>query len=195
MKNRISRLLVVILLALPLTASAQIGDHRNDFAIGVNGGYVLSNVGFTPSVRQSIHGGVTGGLSVRYVCEKYFNTICSIYGEVNYASIGWKEKILTGTDQPVINSNGAAEAYSRTVNYVQIPVFAHLAWGREQNGFNFFFQAGPQLGLYLGESTSKNYDTPNLANDGTGQCSNSTGVNASRKEVRLRYCSRLRFRV
>jgi len=42
MKNRISRLLVVILLALPLTASAQIGDHRNDFAIGVNGGYVLS---------------------------------------------------------------------------------------------------------------------------------------------------------
>ena len=90
-----------------------------------------------------MHGGVTGGLSVRYVCEKYFNTICSIYGEVNYASIGWKEKILTGTDQPVINSNGAAEAYSRTVNYIQIPVFAHLAWGREQNGFNFFFQAGP----------------------------------------------------
>ena len=78
MKNRISRLLVVILLALPLTASAQIGDHRNDFAIGVNGGYVLSNVGFTPSVRQSMHGGVTGGLSVRYVCEKYFNTICSL---------------------------------------------------------------------------------------------------------------------
>ena len=75
-------------------------------AIGVNGGYVLSNVGFTPSVRQSMHGGVTGGLSVRYVCEKYFNTICSIYGEVNYASIGWKEKILTGTDQPVINLMG-----------------------------------------------------------------------------------------
>ncbi len=49
---------------------------------------------------------------------------------------------------------------------VFLPVFAHLAWGREQNGFNFFFQAGPQLGLYLGESTSKNYDTPNLANDG-----------------------------
>ena len=31
MKNRISRLLVVVLLALPLTAAAQIGDHRNDF--------------------------------------------------------------------------------------------------------------------------------------------------------------------
>ena len=80
--------------------------------------------------------------------RKYFNTVCSVYGEVNYASIGWKEKILTGTDQKVINSNGLAEEYSRTINYIQIPVFAHLAWGKEQTGFNFFFQAGPQLGLY-----------------------------------------------
>ena len=78
MKNRISKILVIFLLTLPLSVAAQIGDHRNDFAIGVNGGYVLSNVGFTPSVRQSMHGGVTGGLSLRYVCEKYFNTICSM---------------------------------------------------------------------------------------------------------------------
>ena len=78
MKNRISRILVIFLFALPLSVAAQIGDHRNDFAIGVNGGYILSNVGFTPSVRQSLHGGVTAGLSLRYVCEKYFNTICSI---------------------------------------------------------------------------------------------------------------------
>ena len=89
MKKISSRILAVILFALPLTAAAQIGDHRDALAIGVNGGYVLSNVGFTPSVRQSMHGGLTGGLSVRYVCEKYFNTICSIYGEVNYASVGW----------------------------------------------------------------------------------------------------------
>ena len=74
-----------------------------------------------------MHGGVTGGLSLRYVCEKYFNTICSIYGEVNYASIGWKEKILTGTDQPVINSNGLAEEYSRTINYGTIRGFRYHA--------------------------------------------------------------------
>ena len=128
MKKISSRILAVILLALPLTAAAQIGDHRDDLAIGVNGGYVLSNVGFTPSVRQSMHGGLTGGLSVRYVCEKYFNTICSIYGEVNYASVGWKEKILTGTDQPVINSNGAAEEYSRTHNAHSVRPLTHRAW-------------------------------------------------------------------
>ena len=73
---------------------AQVGDHRNDFAIGVNGGYVLSNITFQPEVSQAFHGGVSGGLSFRYICEKYFKSICSIYAEVNYASVGWKEDIL-----------------------------------------------------------------------------------------------------
>lgn len=153
----------------PLVANAQVGDHRSDFSIGVNGGYALSSVGFDPKVSQTMHGGVTGGLSMRYVCEKYFNTICSIYGEVNYASLGWKQDIKTATDQKVTNVNGNIEAYSRTLNYLQIPVFAHLAWGREQNGCNFFVQAGPQIGIMLGESTTKNYDTPNLSTDGTGR--------------------------
>ena len=169
MKNKILVILGLVLFILPSTVVAQVGDHRNDLSVGVNSGYILSNVGFSPSVRQSQHGGFTGGISMRYVCEKYFNMICSIYGELNYASLGWKEKILTGSDKPVINPNGLTEEYSRTINYIQLPFLAHLAWGREQKGFNFFFQAGPQLGLYLGESTSKNYDTPNLADDGTGR--------------------------
>ncbi len=172
MKN-IIKLLAVALSFLPLTIAAQVGQHRNDLSVGVNGGYVLSNVGFDPKVAQDYHGGITGGMSIRYICEKYFNTICSIYGEVNYASIGWKEDIQTNTGGQVVNANGVAEAYSRTINYVQIPVFAHLAWGKERKGWNFFFQAGPQIGLYLSESTSKNYDSPNLASDGTGR-SNTT---------------------
>lgn len=172
MKN-IIRIFLLALLLLPLTVSAQIGQHRNDLSVGINGGYILSDIGFDPKVAQELHGGITGGLSVRYVCEKYFNTVCSIYGEVNYASIGWKEKIETSTGGQVINANGAAEEYARTINYIQIPVFAHLAWGREHRGWNVFFQAGPQMGVYLSESTQKNYDTPNTATDGTGR-SNTT---------------------
>ena len=142
-----------------LSATAQIGEHRNDFALGVNAGYALTNIGFVPRVSQGMHGGITGGLSMRYVCEKYFSTICSILAEVNYASIGWKENILDRTDQPVINPvTGLAEEYSRTINYVQIPVFAHLAWGREERGAQFFIQAGPQIGVYLNESTSTNFN-------------------------------------
>jgi len=156
------KLLSVLCCLCFATARAQVGEHRSVLSIGANAGYVLSNVGFDPTVKQSMHGGMTGGLSVRYVCEKYFNTICSVYAEVNYASIGWKQNIKTAKNADVINENGLAEKYSRTLGYVQIPIFAHLAWGREQRGFNFFVQAGPQIGFLLNESTSKNYDTPNL---------------------------------
>lgn len=151
-------LLPVLLLLLPLSATAQIGQHRNDLSIGLNGGYALSNVGFSPKVTQGMLGGTTFGLSARYVCEKYFSTICSIYAEVNYAQTGWKEDIIDTESQPVINpQTGLAEQYSRTLNYLQVPIFAHLAWGREQKGLQFFFQAGPQFGYLLSESTTTNF--------------------------------------
>lgn len=114
---------------------------------------------------RRIHRRILGSLYQREI----FSTICSIAAEVNYASIGWKQDILTPADQPVVNANGNAEAYDRTINYVQIPVFAHLAWGQETKGWSFFFKAGPQIGLYLSESTQRNYTTPNLATDGTGR--------------------------
>ena len=169
MKMLRRQLLLTLTLLVSAASFAQIGEHRNVFSVGVNGGYVLSNVGFDPSVPQKMHGGITGGISLRYTSEKYFSTICSIAAEINYASVGWKQDILTPSDQPVINANGSAEEYERTINYVQIPIFAHLAWGRETNGWSFFFKAGPQIGLYLSESTKKNYDAPNLATDGTGR--------------------------
>lgn len=153
------KILMLLLFATSLSTQAQVGEHRNDFSMGVNGGYVMSSVNFTPKVPQKQHGGMMGGLSFRYVCEKYFKTICSVYAEINYAQVGWKEDILTREDLPVLIS-GTKEplAYSRTINYVQIPVFAHLAWGREVKGLNFFVNAGPQFGLYLSESTKTNFD-------------------------------------
>ena len=131
LKHRICGLAaaVVLLMTSHGSADAQIGDHRNDLSVGVNAGYIISNVGFTPKVTQQGHGGITMGLSMRYTCEKYFSTICSIAAEVNYARIGWKENILTSDDQPVINAKtGLAEAYQRDLNYIQVPIFAHLAW-------------------------------------------------------------------
>lgn len=151
--------LIIAFAVSTVVCHAQIGKYRNDMSIGVNGGYVMSNVGFTPKVNQKFHGGITGGVSFRYVCEKYFSTVCALQAEVNYAQIGWTEDILDINDAPVINpKTNVAEKYSRTINYIQIPIFAHLGWGREQKGFQFFFQAGPQLGLYLGESTDMNFN-------------------------------------
>lgn len=157
------KILVMFLMLGGMTAKAQIGEHRNDFSIGVNGGYLMSSVGFTPSIPQSQHGGLTGGFSFRYVCEKYFKSICSVYGEVNFAQAGWKEKILDIENAPVIITNtGEPMAYERTISYVQVPIFAHLAWGRETRGLNIFVNAGPQFGFYLSESTKTNFDPKHL---------------------------------
>lgn len=102
---------------------------------------------------------MTGGLAFRYVCEKYFKTIASVYAELNYSQLGWKEDILDRDNQPVINGEtGLAEAYSRTINYIQVPVMAHLAWGREYKGLSFFLNLGPQFGIYMSESTKSNFD-------------------------------------
>lgn len=143
---------------LSATASAQIGEYRNDFSIGVNGGVVMSSINFVPTVSQGQHVGMTAGLSMRYVSEKYFSSICAIVGEVNVAQIGWKEKIRNSADQPIINSvTGVAEEYSRDITYLQVPVFARMGWGREKKGFQGFFQVGPQVGVFLNEKTDKNF--------------------------------------
>lgn len=160
------------LLLCPAALRAQIGAHRNDLSVGVNGGYVMSSIGFTPKVTQDSHTGMTFGLSMRYTCEKYFSTICSIAAELNYARVGWKERILTTDDQPVINAQtGLAEAYQRDLNYLQLPIFAHLAWGREKKGMQFFFKAGPQFGFLINESTKTNF---NFADRNTADRSNQT---------------------
>ena len=138
---------------------SQIGEFRSDLSLGVNGGYVMSSVGFNPEIPQKMHGGITGGLTVRYSCEKYFKSICALVGEVNFTQMGWKEDILTADDMPVINKvTGLPEEFQRELTYVQIPIFARLGWGRERKGFQFFFQVGPQVGFFLNDKITSNFN-------------------------------------
>ena len=95
------RKLIILLLLCPLLVKAQVGDYRTDFAVGVNGGYMMSKVGFMPEVPQGLLGGLTGGLTFRYTCEKYFKSICAIVAEVNLAQTGWKEDIVDVDRLPV----------------------------------------------------------------------------------------------
>lgn len=157
--KRLRAVVLPLLLFVPFIVHAQIGEHRNTLSVGVNGGYNMTTIRFTPKVVQSMKGGIAGGVTARYTVEKYFSTIASVQAELNYSQLGWKEDILDLNDQPVINSvTGQAEKYERTINYIQIPFMAHLAWGRENKGINFFVNAGPQLGIYLSESTNSNFD-------------------------------------
>lgn len=154
------RRLILLLLLCPLMVKAQVGEYRTDFAIGANAGYMLSNVGFMPEVPQKMLGGLTGGLTVRYTCEKYFKSICSVVAEVNLAQTGWKENIMDENRQPVYYADDTQQlnplSYERKMTYVQIPLMARMGWGRERKGFQFFFQVGPQIGVFLCEKTSTN---------------------------------------
>ena len=149
-----------LLALLPFTAEAQVGDYRTVLAIGGSAGYVMSNVGFVPDVPQGQLGGFTAGLTVRYTCEKYFSSVCSIVGEVNVTQTGWKEDILDANNDPVYYADDVNKEsplfYERKMTYLQIPFMARLGWGRERKGLQAFFQAGPQIGVYLSESTKTN---------------------------------------
>jgi hypothetical protein len=152
-------LLIVLCSLFFSPVRAQIGEYRNEFAVGINGGVSMSKVDFLPEVPQDQLMGPTLGLTMRYTVEKYFKSICAIVAEVNYTQMGWQQRIWDVNDQPVINTRtNLPEEYTRKINYIQVPIFARLGWGRERRGLQAYFQAGPQLGYMLNETTEANYD-------------------------------------
>lgn len=133
---------LLLLLASAGRANAQVGEQRHNFALGLNGGINLNSVSFSPTVRQSNLMGITGGLTARYISERYFKMICGAQIEVNFSQHGWDEYYQ---DYPDLQ-------YTRKMNYVEIPLLAHLAFGKEKRGLQFFIHAGPQIGFFLSDS-------------------------------------------
>lgn len=136
--------LTLLYILLSLNIQAQVGEFRRDLAIGINGGYALNQVSFSPHVNQKMHGGMTIGITTRYTCEKYFSMICAIQGELNYAQLGWTEDITTSTD-----------TYKRDVNYLQIPIMVNLGFGKEKGGVKGYIIAGPHIGFCIGDKEER----------------------------------------
>lgn len=136
--------MAAVLFGSASSMKAQVGEIYNDFAIGVNGGYILDKMTFNPTIKQSFHGGTTFGVTARYTCEKYFASYCALQAEVNYAQMGWKELIETSTD-----------TYQRTINYMQVPLLARLGWGKYQRGVMGYIILGPQVGFYLNDKDKR----------------------------------------
>lgn len=156
---------LILLCLAPILALAQVGEHRNQFAVGFQAGLNLNDIDFIPKVNLKKYQGFTGGLTARYTCEKYFKTICSIQMEFNYSQLGWDEDILDQNDNPVPTTANPEEneKFKHSIDYFQIPILAHLAWGKEKQGLNFFFNAGPVLGFCFKDKCETNF-TPETAN-------------------------------
>ena len=140
------RLYILIITGLCLLgaspAQAQLQDQRSNLSIGVNGGVNISSVSFSPSIKESKLIGPEFGVTIRYIGEKYFKMLCGIQGEINFSQRGWKENIDDGT----------GDTYHRTMNYIEIPLLAHLAFGKDKgNGVRFVLNLGPQIGYLISE--------------------------------------------
>lgn len=147
MRNRLY--ITALLLTMScIAARAQVESPRSSLEIGLSGGMNLNRMEMQPSIRQGLHQGVNGGFHVRYTSEKYFSMICSTQLEVNFSQRGMIEDFDDGT----------ANYYSRLANYIEVPFFAHVSWGKEKRGFQFFLNLGPQFGFHLSESEKYNGD-------------------------------------
>lgn len=148
---RIHKFPLSLLFLLPTCAQAQVGEVRNEFAVGFNGGYVLNQVSLQqPSVPMLWKPGMTVGITARYTCEKYFSMLCALQAEINYTQMGWKEEI-----EYVPKDGSAPDTYERNINYVQMPLLARLAFGKEQRGVMGYLILGPQVGFYLNDSDKR----------------------------------------
>lgn len=147
MKAQILSLIAGIALALVSTESANGQTHYGaSVELGVKGGATGSRVFFNPSINQSFKFGGMAGLQFRYIEESHFGLIA----ECNFIQMGWNETYKE-----------TSYSYSRTLHYLQIPVLAHIYFGRRGR---FFVNAGPQIGFFIGESSSSNYDVDNYKN-------------------------------
>ncbi|MDE7153067.1 MAG: PorT family protein [Muribaculaceae bacterium] len=116
--------------------------------VGVHAGVSLAEMSFSPSVKQSFSQGLTGGVSIRYVEERHVG----ILAELNFSQRGWAE-----------NFEESPLKYSRTLNYIDLPVMTHIFFGGRN--FKGFINLGPQISYMIGSSISSNFDYENPRSD------------------------------
>ncbi|MDE5552665.1 MAG: PorT family protein, partial [Muribaculaceae bacterium] len=109
--------LVLCLMALVFNNSSCLAQthYTGQISVGAKAGCDLSRMFFNPSVKQNLKPGFECGVMFRYVEERHFGLLV----ELNFIQRGWEE-----------NFEGAPFKYSRTIDYRQIPVVAHIYYGR-----------------------------------------------------------------
>lgn len=107
--RKLLTLILFIALCLPLMAQKRLAHP--EMYVGLSGGAVGSMIRFTPTIERKLLWGGNGGVTWRYVSDKYFG----LQIEANYMTRGWKEK-KTG--------------YQQYMHYIEIPALCHIYFGR-----------------------------------------------------------------
>lgn len=129
MKEHIKISLVIALLSLSGVVSAQYKFYYPELYVGTNQGVALwTTVGFSPSVKENFDVRYHGGITVRYIIQKYFG----IQAELNYSQRGWSE-----------TSAKTGERYEHRLDYLELPLVSHIFFGTEI--FKFYINLGPKI--------------------------------------------------
>lgn len=145
------RIILISLLAALLCsvshASAQ-NHYKPHVSIGGRTGVSLSEMSFSPSVKQSWLMGTAGAVTFRYTEERLFGVIV----EFGWSQRGWKE-----------NFEEAPISYSRSLTYLRLPILTQIIFGSRR--FKTFINLGPEFGYMLGSSISSDFDHKNPLSD------------------------------
>lgn len=137
--------LTLIALIISLSAAAQ-RYYEPDFAIGAKAGATVSEMAWSPTVRQQFTPGFTAGICMRYTEENHFGLVA----ELNFTQRGWAEKFAPETGL----------SYARHFSYVQLPVMTQIFFGNEK--WRYFINLGPEIGLMVGDKISANFNYKDL---------------------------------
>ena len=136
------RSIAIVAAILVLTPAINAQTHyKPHLSVGFKGGMTMSEMSFSPSVKQSFNNGTTGAVTFRYTEEKLFGLIA----EIGWAQRGWKEKFEDAPCQ-----------YSRSLTYLKLPLLTHIYFGSPR--FKCFVNLGPEFDFMISENISSNFD-------------------------------------
>jgi hypothetical protein len=146
---------VYIIFILVFSGTGVLAQNKfcHEWAIGASGGIGFSRVSFVSRVSEKMFVGLNGGMTARWITEKNLG----LQLEINLKQQGWSEDFSQIEDVPVNNP-----VYNRRMTYLDIPLFTHIYFGNKN--MRFFVNMGPQIGIFLRESTKENlngYFIPN----------------------------------
>lgn len=114
---------------------------KPDISFGAHAGAGASKIFFSPGTHEKMRFGPTAGVAFRYAEEYHFGLIA----ELNFTQRGWREDFRTYTQF----------SYSRALNYLELPIMAHIYFGRKSR---FFVNLGPQFSYMISDGVSANFD-------------------------------------
>lgn len=137
-------LMAVVAILASITAAEGQTHYVPHVSVGGHGGMTLSEMAWSPSVRQKFVSGFTMGASFKYAEERHVGLLA----EINLTQRGWAEDMQ---ESPL--------SYKRQLTYIELPVMTHIFFGSRV--VKCFFNLGPEFGYMISDKITADFDYAN----------------------------------